>query len=46
MINGAAGKSRPHSWTWLNLTFTMVYQKDTLDLVISGYFKALYERGN
>lgn len=44
MINGAAGKS--HSWTWLNLTLTMVYQKDTLNLVISGYFKALYERGN
>ena len=46
MINAPAGKSRPHSWTWLNLTLTVVYQKDTLNLVISDYFKALYDRGN
>ena len=25
---------------------TVVYQKDTLNLVISDYFKALYDRGN
>ena len=30
----------------LDLTLTMVDQKDTIILVISSYFKALYERGN
>ena len=29
-----------------DLTLTVVYQKDTLNLVISDYFKALYDRGN
>ena len=46
MINAPAGKSRPQSWTWLNLTLTVVYQKDSLNLVISDYLKALYDRGN